>query len=195
MLPSYSYAFIIVVIVAVVYYLLSAIWKSHHQHTDINIVIGIGIGIQIARFLFCLQNFFFEKAEHLCSFLRLVIVSVPHSHKYLFPIHPLNNVHWSSRKKLFELLETSVHWCFGKITVRNIYAYFPGKHTGWSPYSVHSQALLGLSQKSALKQLLCRESASAWFSKKKCHSRRNLKNCPEFYFFVICFWFIFRWKL
>ena len=126
------------------------------------------------------SGFFFEKAEQLCSFLRLVIVSVPLSHKYVFPIHPLNNVHWSSRKGLFELSETSVHWCFGKITVRNIYPYFPAKHTGWSTYSVNSQALPRLSQKSCLKQLLCRESASAWFSKKKCRSRHNLKNFPEF---------------
>ena len=54
-----------------------------------------------------------------------------------FHIHPLKGVHWCSRKKLFELSEASVHWCFGKTTAPEIsacFAYFPAKNSGLSSF-------------------------------------------------------------
>ena len=64
-----------------------------------------------------------------------------------FPIHPLKDVYWCSRKRLFEHSEVSVHWCFKKTTAPKAspyFAYFPEKHPGWSSFQVHSQAFLGL---------------------------------------------------
>ena len=52
-----------------------------------------------------------------------------------FPVHSFKDVHWCSRKRLFEHSEASVHWCFEKITARKIsgyFAYFPARHPGWS---------------------------------------------------------------
>ena len=46
------------------------------------------------------------------------------------PIHPSKCVHWCSRKRLFELLEESVYWCFEKITAPKnsaYFAFFPAK--------------------------------------------------------------------
>ena len=51
-----------------------------------------------------------------------------------FPIHPSKGGHWCSRKRLFELLEASVHCCFEKIISPKISAYFPAKHPGRSPF-------------------------------------------------------------
>ena len=54
-----------------------------------------------------------------------------------FPIHPLKDVYWCSRKRLFEHSEASVHWCFKKTTAPKAspyFAYFPEKHPGWSSF-------------------------------------------------------------
>ena len=54
-----------------------------------------------------------------------------------FPIHPFKDVHWCSKKRLFEHSEASVHWCFKKTTAPKIFAYFayfPAKHQGWSSF-------------------------------------------------------------
>ena len=58
------------------------------------------------------------------------------------PIHPSKGIHWCSRKRLFEFLEASVHWCFEKITTPKIPAYFPANNPGWSPFHLYSQVFL-----------------------------------------------------
>ena len=48
-----------------------------------------------------------------------------------FPIHASRGVHCCSKNRLFELSEVSVHWCFEKIAIPKIsayFAYFPEKH-------------------------------------------------------------------
>ena len=48
-----------------------------------------------------------------------------------FPIHASRGVHSCSKHRLFELSEVSVHWCFEKIAIPKIsayFAYFPEKH-------------------------------------------------------------------
>ena len=39
-----------------------------------------------------------------------------------FPIYPSKGVHWCSRRRLFEHSQSSVHWCFEKITAPKISA-------------------------------------------------------------------------
>ena len=82
---------------------------------------------------FCHQNFFF-KVEYLCSFLCLVMVSVPLCYKYLV----LYDFLFIQSKASIGVLEKSYlnirkHpcWCFKKTTAPKIsayFAYFPAKH-------------------------------------------------------------------
>ena len=112
---------------------IEAIWKSWHRHLSISIVIGIGI----AKKLFCHQNFFFKKkVEYLCSFLRLVTVSVPLCYKYLV----LYKTSIGVLEKSFLNIRKYPSWCFEKTTALKIsayFAYFPAKHPGLSSFQVH----------------------------------------------------------
>ena len=110
---------------------IEAIWKSWHRHLSISIVINIGI----AKKLFCHQNFFFFffKVEYLCSFLRLVTVSVPLCYKYLV----LYKTSIGVLEKSFLNIRKYPSWCFKKTTALKIsayFAYFPAKHPGLSSF-------------------------------------------------------------
>ena len=79
----------------------------------------------------------FLKVEYLCSFLCLVMLSVPLCYKYLILYDFIKKgVHCCSIKKLFEHSEASV-LLFKKKTAPNIsafFAYFPAKHPGLSSF-------------------------------------------------------------
>ena len=104
---------------------IEAIWKSWHRHLSISIVIGIGIA---------------KKVEYLCSFLCLVMVSVPLCYKYLV----LYDFLFIKSKASIGVLEKSYlnirkhpSWCFKKTTAPKIsayFAYFPAKHPGLSSF-------------------------------------------------------------
>ena len=104
---------------------IEAIWKSWHRHLSISIVIGIGIA---------------KKVEYLCSFLCLVMVSVPLCYKYLV----LYDFLFIQSKASIGVLEKSYlnirkhpSWCFKKTTAPKIsayFAYFPAKHPGLSSF-------------------------------------------------------------
>ena len=99
--------------------------------------------LNTAKNLFLPSEFFLKKNRIFMFFLALsysinttllqILISLR------FPIHLSKDGHWCSRKRLFELSEASVHWCFKKITSRNVSAYIPRKHPGWSPFYIHSQ--------------------------------------------------------
>ena len=88
---------------------------------------------------FCHQNFFF-KVEYLCSFLCLVMVSVPLCYKYLV----LYDFLFIKSKASIGVLEKSYlnirkhpSWCFKKTTAPKIsayFAYFPAKHPALSSF-------------------------------------------------------------
>ena len=104
---------------------IEAIWKSWHRHLSISIVIGIGIA---------------KKVEYLCSFLCLVMVSVPLCYKYLV----LYDFLCIKSKASIGVLEKSYlnirkhpSWCFKKTTAPKIsayFAYFPAKHPALSSF-------------------------------------------------------------
>ena len=104
---------------------IEAIWKSWHRHLSISIVIGIGIA---------------KKVEYLCSFLCLVMVSVPLCYKYLV----LYDFLFIQSKASIGVLEKSYlnirkhpSWCFKKTTAPKIsayFAYFPAKHPALSSF-------------------------------------------------------------
>ena len=104
---------------------IEAIWKSWHRHLSISIVIGIGIA---------------KKVEYLCSFLCLVMVSVPLCYKYLV----LYDFLFIQSKASIGVLEKSYlniqkhpSWCFKKTTAPKIsayFAYFPAKHPRLSSF-------------------------------------------------------------
>ena len=90
---------------------------------------------------FCHQNFFFfKKVEYLCSFLCLVMVSVPLCYKYLV----LYDFLFIQSKASIGVLEKSYlnirkhpSWCFKKTTAPKIsayFAYFPAKHPALSSF-------------------------------------------------------------
>ena len=116
---------------------VEAIWKSWHRHLSISIVIGIGIAKT-----FAIRIFFFlkKKVEYLCSFLFLVMVSVPLCCKYLV----LYDFLFIESKTSIGVLEKSYlnirkHpcWCFKKTAAPKIsayFTYFPAKHPGLSSF-------------------------------------------------------------
>ena len=112
---------------------IEAIWKSWHRHLSISIVITIGI----AKNYFAIRIFFFFfKVEYLCSFLRLVTVSVPLCYKYLV----LYKTSIGVLEKSFLNIRKYPSWCFKKTTALKIsayFAYFPAKHPGLSSFQVH----------------------------------------------------------
>ena len=115
---------------------VEAIWKSWLQHLSISIVIRIGI----AKKLFLPSEFFLKKVEYLCSFLCLVMVSVPLCYKYLV----LYDFLFIQSKASIGVLEKSYlnirkHpcWCFKKTTAPKISSYFASslaKHPGLSSF-------------------------------------------------------------
>ena len=104
--------------------------------------LGIGISASASSLAmalqkdhFCRQNFFFlKKAEHLCSFLCLVMVSVSLCYKYLV----LYDFLFIESKAFIDPLEKSYlnirkhpSWYFKKATTPKssaYLAYFPAKH-------------------------------------------------------------------
>ena len=84
------------------------------------------------KHFFWLQKSFL-KIEYLFSFLFLVMASVPPCYKSLFlydllSIYPKTFIGVIYRKRLFELLEASVHWILKKWTAPNVpthLVYFP----------------------------------------------------------------------
>ena len=104
--------------------------------------LGIGISASASSLAtalqknnFCHQKFFFlKKVEYLCSFLWLVMVSVPLCYKYLVLYDFLS----IKSKASIDVLEKSslniwkhLSWCFKKTTAPKIsacFAYFPAKH-------------------------------------------------------------------
>ena len=88
---------------------------------------------------FCHQNFFF-KVEYLCSFLCLVMVSVPLWYKYLVLYDFLfiqSKVSNGVLEKIYLNIRKHPSWCFKKTTASKIFAYFayfPAKHPGLSSF-------------------------------------------------------------
>ena len=88
---------------------------------------------------FCVENFFlniiftfFLELSYGISTTLLQVLS-----SLRFHIHPFKGVHLCSRKKLFELSEAFVHWCFEKTTAPEVsayFAYFPAKHSELSSF-------------------------------------------------------------
>ena len=75
---------------------------------------------------------FFLVPSYGISITLLQVLNSLRFHIYLF-----KGIHWCSRKKLFELSEASVHWCFEKTTAPEIsacFAYFPAKHSELSSF-------------------------------------------------------------
>ena len=117
---------------------IEAIWKSWHRHLSISIAIGNGIAKKI--FLPWESFICFKKVEYLCSFLCLVMVSVPLCYKYLV----LYDFLFIQSKASIGVLEKSYlnirkhpSWCFKKTTAPKIsayFAYFPAKHPGLSSF-------------------------------------------------------------
>ena len=133
-------------------------------------------------FIFACRIFFLKKAEYFCSFS-----SVPLCQKYLFfydflLIHPKASIAVLEKKRLFELSEAPVHWCFEKITSQKISAEFASFLSETSRMDFFLSALagvLGIFPKTSLEQILCREPASVCLCKKELHSTRFLRNFPE----------------
>ena len=104
---------------------IEAIWKSWHRHLSISIVIGIGIA---------------KKVEYLCSFLCLVMVSVPLCYKYLV-LYDFLSIKSKASIGVLEksLLNIRKHpsWRFKKTTAPKIsahFACFPAKHPRLSSF-------------------------------------------------------------
>ena len=51
-----------------------------------------------------------------------------------FPVHPVEGVHWCSRKKLFEHSEASKNKKTTAPKISAYFAYFPAKHPGLSSF-------------------------------------------------------------
>ena len=115
---------------------IEAIWKSWHRHLSISIVIGNGI----AKKIFLSWEFFLKKVEYLCSFLCLVMVSVPLCYKYLVLydflfIKPKASI--GVLEKCYLNIRKYPSWCFKKTTALKIstyFAYFPMKHPASSSF-------------------------------------------------------------
>ena len=105
--------------------------------------LGIGISASVSSLATALQKnnfyhqnffFFFLKVEYLCSFLWLVMVSVPLCYKYLV-LYDFLSI--KSKASIGVLEKSSLNiwkhlsWCFKKTTAPKIsacFAYFPAKH-------------------------------------------------------------------
>ena len=122
---------------------------SSHQNVFLSTPFGnLGIGISasasllesslalaLQKIYFFLQKYFWKNKIFMFFLVLSYSISTTLLQKYFSTIsyssiqrHP-----WCSRKRLFELSEASVHWCFEKITTPKVFAYFPVKHPGWSP--------------------------------------------------------------
>ena len=126
---------------------IEAIWKSWHRHLSISIVIGIGIA---------------KKVEYLCSFLCLVMVSVPLCYKYLV----LYDFLFIKSKASIGVLEKSYlnirkhpSWCFKK-TIAPIFCILCTLSSETSSVEFFLSTLVsppGITPKSSLEQLFCRQ--------------------------------------
>ena len=112
---------------------IEAIWKSWHRHLSISIVIGI------AKKLVLPWEFFFKKVEYLCSFLCLVMVSVPLCYKYsvLFDfLFIKSKASIGVLEKSFLNIRKHPSWIKKKTApkISAYFAYFPAKHPRLSSF-------------------------------------------------------------
>ena len=117
---------------------IEAIWKSWHRHLSISIAIGNGI----AKKIFLSWEFlFFKKVECLCSFLCLVMVSVPLCYKY-FVLYDFLFIQSKAsigvQEKSYLNIRKHPSWCFFKKPtapkISTYFAYFLAKHPGLSSF-------------------------------------------------------------
>ena len=106
-----------------------------------NLGISIVIGIGIAKKLFLPSEFFFKKIECLCSFLCLVMVSVPLCYKY-FVLYDFLFIQSKAsigvQEKSYLNIRKHPSWCFFKKPtapkISTYFAYFLAKHPGLSSF-------------------------------------------------------------
>ena len=123
----------------------SNIWKHPPKCVFFgNLGIGISASASLLESLLALvlqKNYFFLqkyfwKNKMFMLFLVLsygISTSLLQKHFSTISYSSIQRHPWCSRKRLFELSEPSVHWCFEKITTPKVSAYFPVKHPVWSP--------------------------------------------------------------
>ena len=116
---------------------IETIWKSWYRHLNISVVIDS----DVAKNIFLPKYIFFVKeVEYLCSFLCLVMVSVPLWYKYLVLYDFLfiqSKVSNGVLEKIYLNIRKHPSWCFKKTTASKIFAYFayfPAKHPGLSSF-------------------------------------------------------------
>ena len=126
---------------------IKAIWKSwHRHHLSISMVIGIA-----RKFFLPSEFFFFQKESRMFMFflvlsygISIILLQIQILNSLRFPIHPVKGV----------------HWCFKKTTAPKIsayFAYFPVKHPGLSFFLSTLLGFPGITPKSSLAQLFCRQ--------------------------------------
>ena len=116
---------------------IETIWKSWYRHLNISVVIDS----DVAKNIFLPKYIFFVKeVEYLCSFLCLVMVSVPLCYKYLVLY---DNLFINSKASIDDLEKSYLNirkhpsWCFNKTFTPKIpayFAFFPGKHPALSSF-------------------------------------------------------------
>ena len=117
---------------------IEAICKSWHRHLRISVVIGNGVAkkIFLPKYIF----FFEKEVEYFCSFLCLVMVSVPLCYKYLVLY---DNLFIKSKASIAVLEKSYLNirkhpsWCFKKSFAPKIpvyFAFFPLKHPALSSF-------------------------------------------------------------
>ena len=137
---------------------IEAIWKSWHRHLSISIVIGNGI----AKKIFLSWEFFLKKVEYLCSFLCLVMVSVPLCYKYLV-LYDFLSIKSKASIGVLEksLLNIRKHpsWCFKKNNCSKNFCILCILSSETSKFEFFLSTLVGfprITPKSSLEQLFCR---------------------------------------
>ena len=128
-----------------------------------NLSIGISASASSLECANCPQNFFWKNrilmfflvlSHGISTTLLQILISLR------FPIRPSKGGHWCSIKKLFELPEASIHWCFEKITSPKISACFLFKYTH-RPYWDFSKKLFSYSVDSLLTPVSVKRNSAA----------------------------------
>ena len=126
---------------------IEAIWKSWHRHLSISIVISNGIA---------------KKLEYLCSFLCLVMGSVPLCYQYLVLYDFLfikSKVSIGVLEKSYLNIRKHPSWCFKKTTAPNfcILCMLSGETSSVEFFLSTLISFPGITPKSSLEQLFCRQ--------------------------------------
>ena len=136
---------------------IEVIQKSWYRHLSVSFVTGNGI----AKNKFYHQNFFF-KVEYLCSFLWLVMVSVPLCYKYLV-LYDFLSIKSKASIGVLEksLLNIRKHpsWCFKKNNCSKNFCILCILSSETSKFEFFLSTLVGfprITPKSSLEQLFCR---------------------------------------